>query len=366
MKIKIELIMKLKMRMQTKAKEKMINYQKKKLILKIIYVQKKIGKYLEEQKEKYLKIYKDNEVLNNNYFLKTPFDLNFHCSRNSRLAILKEYSDKLKNYFNNFNGNYNKNFGFVVLKNIAYFYLNDTDEQEKVLLYDCSRIKKIDYGTTDKISDSLSFTSYSPSNKSNRNEDTEIKCNLFCGKESEKNWVDFFDICFKLEHLPSIFFSVKINEPKNNISNIIQNNYYSNNNNSCYYFPIGNFNINSNYYAYRNNNNFNNFIYYTYIPLNFENTFFYNNNLNNINNKDDSKNKDKKKTISIPKDQKTNDNTIEFEKYINNLFKIYIETDCARFNNKNENLSYTNFDKPFFEYEPFQIKKSIKSLNKVI
>ena len=186
---------------------------------------KKIGKYLEEQKEKYLKIYKDNEILNNDYFLKSSFGLNFHSSRNSNFAVLKKSSDNLKNYFNNFNGNYDKNFGFVVLKNIAYFYLTDAEEQEKVLLYDCSKIKKIDYGTTDKISDSFSLNSYSLSNKSNSNEDMEIKYNLFCGK---KNWTDFFDLCFGLEHLPSIFFSVKINEPKKNINNTFKNYFYPN------------------------------------------------------------------------------------------------------------------------------------------
>ena len=66
--------------------------------------------------------------------------------------------------------------------------------------------------------------------------------NIFSGIEIEKNWINNFDLSFKLEHLPSIFFSVKINEHKKNISNTISNHNYSN-----YYFnyfqPMWNFNI---------------------------------------------------------------------------------------------------------------------------
>ena len=164
---------------------------------------KKVGIYLKEQKEKYLGIYKNNEILNNENFSKSLFDLNFRGSKNSKYLILKNAAKNLKVYINKPEDNYNKNFGFAVLNNIAYFYLNETEEQENIVLFDSEKIKKADY---EKKDDKVSYASYSSSNKSNSIEDTEIDYQLYNGIQFEKNFVDFFDLTFKLQHLPSIFF----------------------------------------------------------------------------------------------------------------------------------------------------------------
>ena len=112
---------------------------------------KKVGEYLQEQKKKYLKIYKNNDILNNDYFLKSSFELNFHSSKNSNYLILKKAAKNLKEYFNKPDEYYNNNFGFVILNNIAYFYLNDMEEQENKILFDYEKIKQINYDKKKKI-----------------------------------------------------------------------------------------------------------------------------------------------------------------------------------------------------------------------
>ena len=186
-----------------------VNNLKKDLVMA-----KKVGVYLKEQKEKYLLIYKNNEILNNENFSNSLFDLNFHKSKNSKFLIFKKAAKNLKEYFNKPEENYNKNFGFVVLNNIAYFYLNDTEEQENIVLFDSEKIKKADYGINEKKDDKFSYVSYSSSNKSNSIEDKEVEYQLYNGIQFKKNFVDFFDITFKLQHLPSIFFSIVIKENK--------------------------------------------------------------------------------------------------------------------------------------------------------
>lgn len=100
--------------------------------LLLINPEKKVRNYLEEQRNKYLKIYNDNDVLKSDNFSKSCFEVNFHSSKSSKLMILKKASQDLKEYFNEPNGNFNPNYGLTVLNNMVYFYIMDTNEQEKI------------------------------------------------------------------------------------------------------------------------------------------------------------------------------------------------------------------------------------------
>ena len=311
---------------------------------------KKVGIYLKEQKEKYLGIYKNNEILNNKNFSKSLFDLNFRGSKNSKYLILKNAAKNLKVYINKPEENYNKNFGFVVLNNIAYFYLNETEEQENIVLFDSEKIKKADY---EKKDDKVSYASYSSSNKSNSIEDKEIDYQLYNGIQFEKNFVDFFDLTFKLQHLPSIFFSVIIKENKQfDTKKKNKNRFYFNYNFNPNYSK-GKFN-NYNNYDFKNKKQY---PYFNNTPNNYQNKYFRQNIFNNENKEVKQKNPDEKKKECETKNA-INDNKLTFKEYINNLFKVYIETDLARFNDKNNDIKYSEFNKPFIEYAPFKIKKN--------
>ena len=323
---------------------------------------KKVGVYLKEQKEKYLQIYKNNDILNNENFSKSLFDLNFHNSKSSKNFFFKKAAKNLKEYFNRPEENYNKNFGFAVLNDIAYFYLNDTEEQENTVLFDSEKIKKADYGINEKKDDIFSYASYSSSNKSKSTEEKEVEYQLINGIQFEKNFVDFFDLTFKLQHLPSIFFSVVIKEntqidikkknrfyynyyPNYSYRNINNNNYYYNYYNNYYYY---------NNYDYKKKNQFS---YYNNTQKNFQKSFKQNRYDDNNNKKVNPKKQDENE-IKCELKNITNDNKITFKEYINNLFKVYIETDLARFNDKNNDIKYSDLNKPFIEYTPFKIKKN--------
>jgi len=322
---------------------------------------KKVGEYLQEQKKKYLKIYKNNDILNNDYFLKSSFELNFHSSKNSNYLILKKAAQNLKEYFNKSDEYYNNNFGFVILNNIAYFYLNDMEEQENKILFDSEKIKQINYEAQKKIDDKkkedkklddkFSYVSYSSSNKSNSIEDKEVEYQLFNGMQFEKNFVEFFDLSFKLQHLPSVLFSVKIKENKKINMKSGYDRLYSNNS----LYPS---------FSYRNYNYYGNksqHLYYNNTSKKFkknnfqQNEFDYKKNTQKFDQKSIVKNKTELKPNAT-----TNSKEIKFKEYINNLFKVYIETDCVRFNDKGEDLKYFNIIKPFIEYEPFKIEKNDK------
>jgi hypothetical protein len=114
----------------------------------------------------------------------------------------------------------------------------------------------------------------------------------------------------------------------------------------------------------RNFNNYNNYDYKKKKQYSYHNNAqnIYQNNFkqnvyNNKNKEVIQKYPDEKKIECVPKNT-TNDNKITFKEYINNLFKVYIETDLARFNNKNNDIKYSDFNKPFIEYVPFKIKKN--------
>ena len=343
---------------------------------------KKVGDYLKEQREKYLKIYKNNEILNNKNFLNSCFDLNFHSSANTKYLTLIKTAQKLKTFFNNFNGIYKKDYGFAILNNIAYFYCNDIEEHENEVLFDSSLIKQANY-TNSNLSNNLklnppskeqkqvnykpktqgdlnTYVSFSGSNNSKPKENNSIDYYLFNGMDFKKNWLDFFDVSFGLDHLPSKFFSIKINE---NEKNIINNN-----------FKLSSSEINFNN-KLKKNFSFDDVNYNKYYYMNSDKKPFYKNYYNNEN--IDYKKKynnimpknvyNKFDQVNIQTDRMNeskidNLENIEFEikfgDYIKNLFKVYIELDCARYNNKSKELDYNYIYKPFSEYEPFEVKKT--------
>ena len=112
---------------------------------------------------------------------------------------------------------YKSNYGFTILNNIAYFFCDDLKEEENTVLFDSKIIKKCNYAS-EPTNVPNSHASYSGSNKSNHEEDKNIDYYLFSGMDFENNWKLFFDINFKLDHLPSKFFSLKIvgNKKKEN------------------------------------------------------------------------------------------------------------------------------------------------------
>ena len=323
---------------------------------------KTIEGYLKDQKEKYLKSYEKNDILNNNNFPNCSFSLNFHSCSNSNFILLKSSAIRIKNYFNNQKEVYKENYGFCVLNNIAYFYCDDLDDKENAYLFDSEIIKKCNYDK-ELPNDPISYGSYSGTNISDPQKEKNIDYYLFTGMNFEKNWVMFFDINFKLKHLPSKFFSVKIidKEKKNN------------NNNKA-----------SSISKYSKIHPYNKYKFYNNIYRRQYNPIYY-----NYSNKDNNKLKKKisfiqkypsyknnkfdqinpSTNLTAPKvditshlaTQQNLDNIqeeIKFGEYIKNLFKVYIETDCARINLENENKYYDLSLKPFFEYIPIEIKKA--------
>ena len=267
---------------------------------------KRVGEYLEEQKIKYLKIHNNNEVLNNNNFLNSSFDLNFRGSKSSKYILLKIAAEKIKNFFNNSNGIYNNNFGFTILNDIAYFYLKDMNKHDNLVLFDGEKIKQSNYEFVGKTIDITSPVSYSGSNKSYSNEDKDIEYSYFTGFELENNWNLFIDLVFNLEHLPSIFFSISIKEKENIKDKKLK------------------------YEQIKTKQNKNN-------KLEKENP------IENI--------------TETKQDEPKFKSTILFKEYIKDLFKVYIETDCARLNNKERDLEYFSFGKPLIEYQPLEVIK---------
>jgi len=235
------------------------------------------------------------------------------------------------------------------------------EEQENKILFDSEKIKQINYEAQKKIDDKkkedkklddkFSYVSYSSSNKSNSIEDKEVEYQLFNGMQFEKNFVEFFDLSFKLQHLPSVLFSVKIKENKKINMKSGYDRLYSNNS----LYPS---------FSYRNYNYYGNksqHLYYNNTSKKFkknnfqQNEFDYKKNTQKFDQKSIVKNKTELKPNAT-----TNSKEIKFKEYINNLFKVYIETDCVRFNDKGEDLKYFNIIKPFIEYEPFKIEKNDK------
>ena len=117
-------------------------------------------------------------------------------------------------------------------------------------------------------------------------------------------------------------------------------------------------------FSYRNYNYYGNksqHLYYNNASKKFkksnfqQNEFDYKKNTQKFDQKSIVKNKTELKPNATTKSKE-----IKFQEYINNLFKVYIETDCVRFNDKGEDLKYFNLIKPFIEYEHFKIEKNDK------
>ena len=321
---------------------------------------KTIGEYLKDQKEKYLKIYPKNDILNNSRFPNCPFSLKFHNCSNDNYILLKNSATRIKKFFNTQCEVYKENYGFCILNNIAYFFCDDLDDKENTYMFDSEIIKKSNYDT-ELPNDPISYASYSNSNVSNPQKDKNIDYYLFTGMNFEKNWVMFFDINFKLFHLPCKFFSVKIimNENNNNNKAFIQSKYskikpynknkFYNNTFRRQYNPI--------YYNYSNkdNNKLNKKIsFFQKYPTYKDNKFDQINPYTNLT----SPGKDVTSHFSSQQNLGNIQEEIKFGEYIKNLFKVYIETDCARINFEKENKYYDLSLKPFFEYLPIEIKKT--------
>ena len=226
-------------------------------------------------------------------------------------------------------------------------------------MFDSEIIKKGNY-ETELPNDPISYASYSGSNISNPQKDKNMDYYFFTGMNFEKNWVMFFDINFKLVHLPCKFFSVKIIENENNNNKEFIKSKYSkiepSNKNEFYkntyrrqYNPI--------YHNYFNkdNNKLN-----KKISFNQKYPTYKNNKFDQINPNTNltAQGKDATSHFTSQQNLGNNQEEIKFGEYIKNLFKVYIETDCARINFEKENKYYDLSLKPFFEYLPIEIKKN--------
>ena len=281
-----------------------------------------IKDYFIQQIKKYEKELPDNSFIKNfqNENLKIK-----HLVSNSinkyNFPIVHDIFSNLLNYINNPKNNYNKNFGFIVIDKTEFIYAYHNDEIINSIIFEASKIKECDY---EHILKSKNFGEIEKNNSENN---------------SAQNY------------------------RKNNI-NYISNNSYSGHKS---YKSYGDNQING------NNDDKNNGYKLTILKgLEFENnsTYLFKNlfDLKDLPNyffvinkevKEDINKKNHHKNSNEYKGKKRSE-AYNFSDYNKNLFSIFIETDGAYINDKNEKLipKLKNNYHPFLIQNTFEIYKN--------